>query len=184
MELLERPAGAYYVVVLRNPDFSMGRVAMRGAFGGSDQFPRPDLGEKCVCCDAPSDGTVSFDAGSDRWRVDPIQLPVCEGCRPHVARSTTGAQLAGAVLCIGIGGALYGAADQSLPIAAAGGVVLAGTALWILRSRAARAGRAAEGHHDRLEIGASPGQCAVRTTNRRLAEELISRNRDRVYRAK
>src|SRR5262249_37650236 len=119
-----------------------------------------------------------------RWRVDPIEVPVCEACRPHVARSTTGAQLAGIGICVAAGGILWGATQGLTPVAVGAAVLLAAIRVWLLRRRARRHDRACDGHHEQLEIGASPGQCAIRTTNRRLAEELIRRNRERLFRVR
>jgi hypothetical protein len=62
-------------------------------------------------------------------------------------------------------------------------LLLAGIAAWIAKTRSARRREAARGHHTGLEILVSPRQCSVRTTNPRLAEELVERNRGRVFRA-
>jgi hypothetical protein len=178
-----RPLGAWYAVVLTAPDFSLGHTAVVGALGASSSFPTPDLGERCVCCDGETTARRHFDASTDRFRADPIAIPLCADCGTHVQLNTSNGQLAGALVCVGLGGAIWGAAAPSLAAVAAGSALLAAIAAWIAAGRRARLKQAARGHHCGFEILISPRLCSVRTTNPRLAEELVERNRARVHRA-
>jgi hypothetical protein len=178
-----KPPGSWYAVVLRR-DWSGAKVAAMGAFGGKATFPAPDLGRQCVCCDAADVEIIHFDASTDRFQCDPIAIPVCRPCRDHVKTSTTAAQLLGASICVGGGLALWGAMQALWPVAGVGAAITGGCVWLIVSGRAKLRELAGSGHHAGLEIMAHPGQCAVRTTNRRVAQELVQRHAEWLHRVR
>lgn len=180
--LAEKPPGSWYSVVLRH-EHSHAAVFAMGALGGSSTFPVPDLGNDCVCCDAPDAGTVPFDPSMGRLECDPIQVAVCNACRGHVQRNTSGQQVAGITVCIGAGLAIWAVSIELWLLVAFGVLVLfAGIARLVNLGNLQR-GLARDGHRAGLEIMASAGQCAVRTMNRRVAEHVLERHRRYVHRA-
>jgi uncharacterized protein YlaI len=182
MRVRYKPSGSWFGVVLRTSQFSYGKIAVGGAVGGKATFPTPDLGSSCVCCDRADAPSRRFDASTDRLRVDPIAIPVCSECDGHVAKSTNAAQMVAALLCVGGGGCLWGLMKPLAWAALGGAVLVACCVAWLVAVRAARRRSARDGHFTGFEIMASFHQCSVRTTNPRLARELLDRNREQVFR--
>jgi uncharacterized protein YlaI len=182
-ELPEKAPGAWYAVVLRAPGYSAGHTAATAATLGTSDFPAPDLGKLCVCCDRETASAVDFDPSTDRFKITPIRMPVCDDCKGHVAEDTVVARILGALLILAGGGLVYAGANGLHAVAAGCLVAAFALVLWISGRRRKRNAMAASGHKNGLEIGAHPRQCAVRTTNRRLAQELVSRHAPLVHRA-
>jgi hypothetical protein len=169
-------------VVLRHKDFSLLKVGVAGALGGSARYPAPKLGERCVCCDQTDVGFRHFDPSTDRFQAEPIAIPLCETCAEHVSLSTHAQQFVAALICMGIGGVLYAVMNELWKWAAVAALLLAGLAAWGLARLSKRDRFARNGHHTGLEISAHPGQCAIRTTNPRLAAEIAILNKDFLFR--
>jgi len=89
-----------------------------------------------------------------------------------------------ALICVGAGGVLWAAMNEAWLLAGLAALLLAVLAAWGLRRLSKRESFAADGHHTGLEISATIGQCAIRTTNPRLAAEIAERNRDLVHRVR
>lgn len=179
----QKAPGAWYAVVLRK-GYSAGRTAAIGAFGGKAEFPSPDLGRECVCCDTAQVETISFDASSEKFRCDPIAIPVCTPCRQHVSTNTQAAQLVAMAICAGLGLTLWAGMQRLWVVCAVGVAITAGCAWWILKERSKYRALAETGHFAGLEITGHPGQCAVRTMNRRVAMWLAQRHHDVLHRAR
>ena len=181
--LEQKPPGAWYAVVLRR-DFSAAKLFAIGAVGGSGPFPMPELGSQCVCCDAAGAGHVPFDPSTDRMRCQPVQVPICEPCRWHVKRDTNDAQLGAMALCVASGAALLGVMKELWVVAGLGAAGVAGCVAVLMRGRAKARELAESGHFAGLEIMAHPGQCSVRTMNRRVAMELAQRHAEVIHRVR
>jgi hypothetical protein len=183
MEIRHKPLGSWFGVVLRSPEFSIGRMAVMGGIGGTSTFPKPDFGTRCVCCNRRNVATRAFDAGDDRKRVAPIPVPLCGDCETHVTLNTLAPQIMGAGLCVGVGLALL-PTTTALPIwfAVAGLGLIALIVLWMLLRRSDRRRSAAKGHYTGLQILCLAHQCSVVTNNPRLVKDLLEHNRERVFR--
>ena len=178
-----RPKGSWFSVVLRHPGFSLAATAATGALGGSFAAPRPALEPRCVCCDVETSATVPFSIDTDRVQGDPVPVPACPTCAGHLDRSTAGAQIMAAGLCVGIGLIGVAFATPNVTIGLVGLGLLAVSIAFLLRKRAARRRLATDGHHTGLEIMLHPGQCLVRTTNPRVAAALAQRHAHELHRA-
>ena len=182
--LPDKSAGKIYAIVIRR-GYSAGRSFMAGAFGGNHDFPIPDLGTLCVCCNQPANGSVMpLDISTDRWKADPVPTPVCPTCREH-ALGHVGTELAtAALLCVGLGGALWGF-TQGLAAIGVGGLLLgAVVGLWAMSRERARREKTHGGHFPGFQILIHPGQAVVRTSNRRLAEEIVTKSGPLVHRVR
>jgi len=180
----QKPPGAWYAVVLRR-GFSGGKLFAQGAFGLKAEFPMPELGTQCVCCDVAGAELVNFDPGTSHSRVKAlVPVPLCRMCRPHVDRELGTQQLLAGGLCGGFGLAVWAAMKPVWLLSAAGVAIVAGCVGFIFSKRAKRRELAATGHHAGLEIMAHAGQCSVRTTNRRVAVELAQRHADCLHRVR
>lgn len=184
--LAKKADGDYYSVVLREKDFSLLRVGVAGGLGGGGDFPIPDFGDRCACCNAEGKLLkVPFDASTDRLRVDPIDVPVCPSCIGHLKKNTQGAQLlGGSLIPIVLGVGIWSAAQGIWPGLVGALVAASAIAWWIQRDRARRREMAANGHHPHLEILVAIGQCAIRTTNHRLAAHLAEHHTKELHRAR
>jgi hypothetical protein len=183
--LAEKPLGDYYAVVLRDADFSLLKVGVAGGLGGGGSFPVPEMGSLCACCNADASTAVPFDASTDRLRVDPIQVPTCATCAGHLRKNTNAEQLVGGSLIpIAIGLGIWSVMNEIYALTAVAVVVGIGVTRWILQKGRKRRETARLGHHPHLEIMVAIGQCAVRTTNKRLAEELVQNHAKVLHRAR
>ena len=182
--LPDKPSGKFYAIVLRR-GYSAGRSFMAGAFGGQQDFPIPDLGSRCVCCNEPAKGrVVPLEIATDRWKADPVPTPVCEPCTDH-ALAHVGPELAMAGLaCAGIGGTLWGLLEEVYAIAAGGAVLLAACWFWYKSRERRRLENTRHGHFPGFQLLIHPGQCVVRTPNRRLALEIVERSEGLVHRVR
>jgi hypothetical protein len=155
-----------------------------GLFATHGDYPVPVFGERCVCCSAPTDDTVSYDPSGDQQVAERLEVPCCDGCSEHLGRSHLAEQLAILALVVGGLGTLFmggaaivsGGEDVLLLGALACGIVplsLGGAVLW-LRDRRQRT-LISSGHHP-LEIRVELGRCVIHTTNATLAEELLALN--------
>ncbi len=179
-----KPAGSWYAVVLRR-GFSGAKLFATGALGLSSDFPMPELGTRCVCCDVENSELVNYDPNTGRVRQTTfVPVPICRMCRPHVERNTGNAQLLAAALCGGFGLALWAAMKAAWLLAGIGGAIMAGCVVYIVNARTKLRALDATGHHAGLEISAHAGQCVVRTTNRRVAAELAERHADCLHRVR
>ncbi len=185
MALERKPLGSWYVVILKTEEFSHARNFATGAFGGEGRYPAPELGTRCVCCDAETTLRRPFDPSMSRNRAVALDIPVCKDCETHVASSTSRAQMLGAGFCVGIGLALWAAMKQMWGLALLGVLALALVVGVVLSARAKRRAMAHGGHHTGLEIiVAAHGMCSIRTTNFRLASEVAERNAELVSKAR
>jgi hypothetical protein len=70
---------------------SLGRVALRGGFGGEVKFIVPQFGKHCVCCNADAFGrTQEYDPSTDRLEAPKVPMPVCGACANHALSQHTG----------------------------------------------------------------------------------------------
>ena len=146
-----------------------------GRPGGSDLFPVPPFTPKCVCCDAGTADTIDHDAGSSSTYAKPVQVPVCAVCRGHVPNNHhVGTFLFSMPVGLGSVGLLISiAVVRSLALFAGSALLVAvPTVLAIVAGRRRRAA-ARRGHHRDFLIGIGGGFSVVRTTNPRLAGELL-----------
>lgn len=183
--LPKKPAGKIYAIVLRR-GYSAGRSFVAGAFGGKQDFPFPDLGTtQCVCCNAPTEGRVMpLDVSTDRWKADPVPTPVCPACSDH-ALAHVGSEIAIAMLfCVGLGGSLWGFAEGVTALGVAGLVLLLICVFWMKKREQRRVERTNGGHFPGFQLLIHPGQCVVRTSNRRLAQEIVEKSGSMVHRVR
>lgn len=164
---------------------SLGRVALRGAVGGSFAFEAPKFGPHCVCCNADTQGrTQDYDPSTDRIRAAAVPMPVCIECKDH-ALSTPLApimQAIGVMMALALAG--LGASYATKPLShriglgmiGAGVLLLAISIVWIrATSRRKQRGRIA-GHFPGLEISLGSGATLLDTENETLVEELLALN--------
>lgn len=134
----------------------------------------PSFGSACVCCDAPDAPDVELRPTLGRGLGDPIAVPICAACAPHVARRPyLAVRIVGALVTFAVLAVIAALAGyRSIPVV--GGLVAAGLGAaswaWVARARHDAAARA--GHHRDLFLGAGPGFVVVQTTNPRLAARL------------
>ncbi len=184
MRIETKPHGKYYAVVLREPDHSHGHVFAAGAVGGSSTYPVVDFGAQCVCCNRNTHLRESLDPSSDRFRVKPVQVPVCERCTHHAVMNNTDSILLACMIMVGIGGGLWALMQEFWTAGAIAGAIGALGAYLIWARHRQRIADTVDGHHPGLEHTVSPRQCLVRTTNRTLAQALADRHGPFVYRAR
>lgn len=134
----------------------------------------PSFGEGCVCCDAPDAPHVALAPTLGRGVGEPIDVPICAACAPHVARRPWLAlRIVGALVTFAAFGLVAALAGyRSLPVI--GGLVATGVGaiVWARLARARHDAAARAGHHRDLFLGAGAGFVLVRTTNPRLAARL------------
>lgn len=170
-----KPVGATYRCVLHDQNYSpLAGVAMSVVGGRSAGAPVPRAGDRCTCCDAPTTRTQAVDASSDRIHVQPFPMSVCEACASHAVRSGAVEALLGALA--GMLGAVAILASVLAPLwlAIAGWLPIAAVVWALIRRGGARRAMVRGGHHAGLAIQARPGMTVVKTSNRRLVEELIA----------
>lgn len=185
LKVADKPLGDYYAVVLREPNFSLLRVGVAGGLGGRGGFPIPDFGEPCACCNGVARMTTPFDASTQRLAVDPIDVPVCPECLPHVKQNTNAEQLVGGSLIpIAVGLFIWALAGGGYLLTIPAVALGAGVAAYLAKNRRRRLDEARRGHHPHLEISVAIGQCVVRTTNRRLASRLVENHERELHRAR
>jgi len=182
MNIPSKPVGRIYAVVMKSPDFSRWKLASMGAFGGEATAPTVAAGTRCTCCNVPTTRTQKLDASTDRIEVEPFDLPVCLDCKDHALRRTIVEAMMGiGLIVLGALGAL-GVMNESPALMIAGFAPAASLITFLFLRRARRFAFARAGHHAGLEIGAHAGLTVVRTSNRRLVEELVARNGDAITR--
>jgi hypothetical protein len=181
--LPDKRPGKTYAIVLRSPSFSHGQTFRAGAVGGTFAIPLPTFGDACVCCDVPAGGrTLPLPIATDRYRADPIRVPVCPACTEHALGSTSTEMMIGSLMCVGIGGALWGFTGGLWQVGAGGLLVLLLCVGWLLWRRKVRLDRTVGGHHPDLQVLIAPAQSVVRTSNRRLAQHIAETHADLVHR--
>ncbi len=187
-EVPRKPDGKFYAVVLRRADFSHANVAVRGGIGGADLVPVPDFGEPCVCCDGDAAGRtqkVEMTSPGGHFHADPVDAPVCEACGDHAMERTGASLMAAAMLCVSIPLSLLGFFSYQMPAIGFGGLALTAVAFaWVARMHNARLAHTRGGHYPGLSLLVAPRQCVVRTPNRALAERVVARNAESVFRVR
>jgi hypothetical protein len=181
MSLPAKSPGSWYVVVLKTKAFSLAKIAIAGGIGGEGTYPTPDLGRRCVCCDTADVTSRQYDPGSDRFEAAPLEIPICRACDAHVSKSTAVEQLAGVFLLMAAAGLFWSIHVEAWNWAALGAAATFAFVAWGARRILRRRDMAAHGHHIGLEISASLEMCSVRTTNPRLAAEVVERNKALVH---
>ena len=166
MEQTKLP-GDWHVVVFKRAGFS--------ALRSKGSFPMPEVGTRCVCCDAETATRMRFDPSAGRSSASSLELPRCDECAPHVAINNNRAVILLAFLCVGILVLAVGATN-STPVAVIGALILFAGLAYHLTGVKQLATMAKKGHHNGLEIAALPDLLSFRTTNPRLAGELRERN--------
>ena len=170
--LRQKPAGAWYTVVLGDPSVSQPGSA----------FPVPELGEACLCCDRPGAELTHFDPSTGASIATAIPMPLCAECRPHVRLDEkrvlylVSAAFGGAFL------AVFGFVNLLLTAIGVAVFAIAAAVLFFDRQRQRRLSES--GHHAGLEIAAHPGVCSVRTMNLRVARRLVDRHQGGILRVK
>ena len=183
-----KPVGKFYAVILRHPEFSHANVAVRGGLGGSDVVPVPDLGAPCVCCNGDTAGrtqTVELTSPGGRFHADPVEAPVCLSCAAHATERTGASIMAACLLCVGIPLSLLGFFSYEMPEVGLGGALVTVIALaWIAHMHRTRLAHTGAGHFPGLSLLVAPRQCVVRTPNRELAERVVAKNAEVLFRVR
>lgn len=167
------------------PAESVGRVALRGALGGTSQYVAPRFGTGCVCCNDDAQGrTQDYDPSIDRITADSFPVPVCFACRKHALRTHTAQILIVSLLGIGVAATFLGYTklderpeDHFLwwMIAIGISAIVAGVA-WVLRAQVRERRLRGAGHHAGLTFSVDHGRTVLRTSNETLASELLELN--------
>ena len=146
-----------------------------GLLRSRSRYPVPELGDLCVCCDAPGDSPFDFDPGNSDQQTGKIRVPACTSCTNHVRRSRIVDGLLTTLMGVGFAMALICCFVSWK--AALGGAFVFGVGLGIyqFRKQCARAS-AARGHHNGFDIWVGAGYCSIGTTNPRVVDELVSRH--------
>ncbi len=180
----DKAAGKPYSVVMRSEGFSFMNVAVRGAVGGSDVYPSPQLGEQCVCCNADTDrrqDVMPGDPGGHFEPTEPLSVPICAECVEHAMAKTDTGIIAAMMCIVGLSLAYLGFVSYGHDVSGFVGVALAiGGALWLFVMRRNRLDGTNSGHHPGLELMVSPKQLVVRTYNRALAARVVALNEEHV----
>ena len=170
----DKPAGATYRCVLHDQNYSPLTGVAMSVVGGRAVAPVPRAGDRCTCCDAPTTRTQAVDASSDRIHVQPFPMSVCEACAGHAVRS-------GAVEACSERSRGCWARSRSWPaclrplwLTIAAWQPIAAIVWAFIRRGGARRAMVRGGHHAGLAIQARLGMTVVKTSNRRLVEELIA----------
>ncbi len=81
IQIPNKKVGAHYTVSFDSPE------ARHIPYGESGSFPTPDLGQQCVCCNAPTDGrlvnTRPLDM-SQSFVASQVPVPCCTACDDHL----------------------------------------------------------------------------------------------------
>lgn len=164
---------------------SLARVAARGAVGGTFHFEVPKFGTTCVCCNADAQFRVqSYDASTDRRRVDPVPMPVCIACKDHALNTPFVPMMQVIGLVVGVSltglGAMYAGdrpGDSFLEWMMVAGVsLIVVTMAWARATSRKRKRAAGNGHHPGLELSFATGATLLDTDNETLVEELLVLN--------
>jgi hypothetical protein len=171
--IARKPPGSWYAVLLGSAETP---PQTRTLLDTKGHFPAPELGTRCVCCDAETPRRREFDPSGQGIRADPIEIPVCGACETHVAMNASRAGRFGLAGMLGVGLVAFGANRELWIVSLIGGVVLSVVIVLWLRVRTARRTAAADNHHMGFELSVANGMCSIRTTNHRLATELADRH--------
>ena len=145
--------------------------------GGSYMIPR--FRARCVCCNVETPETKGYDPGESNQLTGKFDVPVCPDCYFHIGGGrfwqgmlALAGGIGGAVAIFGVCGWAFMEAGPGMLLIGLAGLGLGGAGYAFSTWRAVRSARF--GHHSMFECWVAPGFTGIRTTNRRLVDDLLA----------